>query len=464
MRVLVAEDDPVTAWVLAHLLQREGCEVTVAHDGEQAWQLYQHQPVQVVITDLEMPRMNGTELCRKLREGSQPGYLYIIVLTAHDYKEARFTALESGADSFLGKPVDPFELKACLLAAKRILATEQRLQEQNQQLQRLTEELHSKAEELERSQRLLEHANHRFLELFENLPIACFTLDGAGMIYEWNRVAERLYGYTKEEVLFRSIFEQVLMGEAAIPLQEGLQKVLAGESVADLEAKVYDREGTLHYVIYNAFPLRSLSGEAVGSLVAAVDVTERVVYEQQLKAFNEQLQHLATTDGLTGVPNHRAFQEFLEEKFREARRYHQPLALILMDVDHFKRFNDTFGHQMGDEVLKRVAQILLEQARQTDLVARYGGEEFAIVLPFTDLSEAEGVAERFRQAIEKAEWEQGAVTGSFGVAAYQPFMQNRQELIEAADQALYQAKAAGRNRVCLATSESELRKRLIGSW
>jgi len=178
-----------------------------------------------------------------------------------------------------------------------------------------------------------------------------------------------------------------------------------------------------------------------------VDVTYRVEYENQLKALNQKLQSLAVTDGLTGLHNHRAFQDYLEEQFQVAMRTKQPLALILMDVDHFKQYNDTYGHQAGDEVLRQVAQILQANVREGDFVARYGGEEFVVALPRADLESAVAIAERLRHAVEAAEWSLRPVTGSFGVAGIRPDMETRQELIEAADQALYQAKKNGRNRV-----------------
>jgi two-component system cell cycle response regulator len=441
-RVLVAEDDRVAARVLERLLRQAGYEVQLAHDGKQAWELYQQQPVPLVITDWMMPEMDGLELCRRLRENPHNGYTYIILLTARDQKEDQITALESGADDFLNKPLNAAELQARLRVAERILQMEANLQQQKQHLQMLNEELQAQTEQLQHSVRLIEFANRRFAELFENLPIACFTFDAEGILHEWNHAAEQFYGYPKQEVLFRSMFEKVFTGDAAERMQQLMQMVLNGSVLQGIESRDQDATGRVIYVMRSAFPMRTPTGEIVGGIVAVVDVSDRVEYEQHLES-------LARTDGLTGIANHRAFQEFLQQHFNEASRYHQPLALALIDVDYFKQFNDTFGHQAGDEVLKRVARILRENVRQADFVARYGGEEFAIVFPATNIESASQVAERLRQAIEEAEWEHRPVTASFGVASLQPCMQTPQELIEAADHALYKAKAAGRNRVCL---------------
>jgi len=449
MRVLIAEDDRVAARVLERLLRQAGYEVQVAYDGKQAWAMYQQNPVPLVITDWMMPEMDGLELCRRLREYSREGYTYILLLTARDQKDDRLEALNAGADDFLTKPLDPLELQARLRTAQRILDTEQRLQEQTRRLQELNEELYSQTEQLAQSMRLIEFANRRFAELFENLPIPCFTFDEQGILHEWNQAAEQLYGYSKTEVLFRSMFEKVFTGEAATRMQNLMQMVLAGSTLQGIESEDRDAEGRIHHVLRSAFPLRVPSGEVVGGIVAVVDVTDRVEYERHL-------QSLALTDGLTGVHNHRAFQEYLQQRFTEAHRYHQPLALILIDVDHFKQFNDTFGHQAGDEVLRQVAQILKYLTREADFVARYGGEEFAIVLPSTDLEGAVQLAERLRHAIVNAEWVYRPVTASFGVATIQPWMTSRQQLIEAADRALYCAKATGRNRVCAESDSPNL--------
>lgn len=447
MRVLIAEDSVVARKVLERNLKELGYEVVVAPDGLQAWQAYQAEPTPIVITDWEMPQMSGIDLCRAIRQHSTERYVYIAMLTVRGQKEDKLQALEVGADAFLSKPLDIAELQANLRVAERILTAEATLQAQKQQLQDLNEELQSQNDSLQQSYRMVEHANRRFAELFENVPVACFTVDMEGMIHEWNLVAQQLYGYEKQEVLFRPFYERVFRGASASKLHELLQRVMQGGAITGVESEDYDSEGNLHYVIRSAFPIRNLQREVVGAIVSVVDVTYRVEYENQLKQLNQKLKNLAVTDGLTGLHNHRAFQDYLEEQFQVAMRNKQPMSLILMDVDHFKQYNDTYGHQAGDEVLRRVAEILKEGVRDGDFVGRYGGEEFVVVLPRTDTENAIAVAERVRRSIESAEWTLRPVTASLGVASVRPDMETRQEVIEAADQALYEAKRNGRNRV-----------------
>jgi len=162
---------------------------------------------------------------------------------------------------------------------------------------------------------------------------------------------------------------------------------------------------------------------------------------------NERLQHLAVTDGLTGLWNHRRFHEELERRMVEHRLTGRPLSLMLVDVDHFKSFNDSFGHQAGDDLLRQFARILKEQSRGTDFPARYGGEEFAMILNGARDANAIETAERFRHAIQNEPWNSRAVTASFGLATLDDSIENPRELIERADQALYFAKTSGRNRV-----------------
>lgn len=167
---------------------------------------------------------------------------------------------------------------------------------------------------------------------------------------------------------------------------------------------------------------------------------------QELKKLMEELEALSLTDSLTGLANRRAFEQRLKMEWQRATRYEHPLTVMLLDVDHFKRFNDDFGHQTGDHVLAQVGAILQQTVRTTDLACRYGGEEFVIILPDTPLNDALPIAHRIRQEVADYHWEARPVTISIGVAQLTR-QTTPHQLVSDADQALYQAKAAGRNQV-----------------
>ena len=169
--------------------------------------------------------------------------------------------------------------------------------------------------------------------------------------------------------------------------------------------------------------------------------------QKELLEANARLEELATRDGLTGAHNRRFLDERLDEEIARARRYKTPLSFLMLDVDKFKQYNDSFGHIAGDEALQMVAKVLKANVRSIDLVARYGGEEFAVVLPNTDAAGARILADRLRHAIEVAPWTERAVTASFGAATLQESMKDRSPFTAAADAALYHSKEAGRNRV-----------------
>jgi diguanylate cyclase (GGDEF)-like protein len=177
-------------------------------------------------------------------------------------------------------------------------------------------------------------------------------------------------------------------------------------------------------------------------------VAELTASHQQLTAANALLTTVATTDAMTGLANHRAFKDRLRHELARSSRSGQPLSLVLLDVDHFKAFNDNFGHLAGDEVLRLVAAALCTSLRTTDLAARYGGEEFAVLLPGAHADEALRVAERIQKALAKLSFAHRAVTLSAGVATSTAVCPvGPDTLIQWADVALYKSKADGRNRV-----------------
>ncbi len=182
-------------------------------------------------------------------------------------------------------------------------------------------------------------------------------------------------------------------------------------------------------------------------LAVRLEIAERIIaMHDQLARQNARLAELATTDELTGVKNRRRFREDLELLFAQADRQGSPLSLIMLDIDHFKQFNDTFGHPAGDRVLRDVGSNLLAIVRGHDVVARYGGEEFVVLLPGTEADEAIDVAERIRSAIADHPWPSRKVTASLGVATSSIEVPDAATLVDHADRALYHSKQSGRNR------------------
>jgi diguanylate cyclase (GGDEF)-like protein len=179
----------------------------------------------------------------------------------------------------------------------------------------------------------------------------------------------------------------------------------------------------------------------------------------ELAEANTRLAQLAVTDGLTGLYNHRHLHERLSLEVERSQRSGLPLSLLMLDVDHFKQFNDSYGHPAGDEVLRQLARVLTDTRRANDVVARYGGEEFALILVDTAKFTAAKVAERVRERVEAHDFsdafpksKKNAISVSIGVATFAEDGVDAEALVRAADTALYAAKRAGRNRVVLATS------------
>jgi diguanylate cyclase (GGDEF)-like protein len=205
-------------------------------------------------------------------------------------------------------------------------------------------------------------------------------------------------------------------------------------------------------ITHGALWLLGLVGLGIGVAHVKQRVRERNRAEESLRSANQQLEQLSKTDGLTGLYNRRHLMEALQAEHSRSQRYGHTIGLLMIDIDHFKRINDEFGHPCGDMVLQEVAKLLQVNVRSSDLVGRYGGEEMLIVLPETDISEALEVGEKLRSVIEQHSFNYDGtgvkVTASVGVSALQAKVAlSWQQLLKHADEALYQAKRSGRNKV-----------------
>lgn len=284
--------------------------------------------------------------------------------------------------------------------------------------------------------------------LFDSMPVAMALTDREGRLILVNRKMALLSGHNASDLIGRKVEE--VNKEAAENIKRDFCMFDAGLDVPDHEIQIGDK-------IFHASvkPVRDSAGFAVGGMTALTDITQQKQVERELAEANKQLQLLADNDPLTNLLNARAYYEVCERMMSVALRHNNSFSVLFVDLDHFKKINDTYGHHVGDLVLKAVSTCILQTCRNSDLIGRVGGEEFSIFLPETDNSGAMFVAEKLRSNIEQLLPPIGAgkkigITASIGVASKLKHHKAIADIQRDADHAMYHAKNDGRNRVsCL---------------
>jgi diguanylate cyclase (GGDEF)-like protein/PAS domain S-box-containing protein len=308
-----------------------------------------------------------------------------------------------------------------------------------------------------RATEAVQEKEDRYRDLLENVNDLVHSVAPDGRILYANRAWLVTLGYAEQELSQLSIFDVIHPAERQAS-RERLLQILGGEPIDHWESRFLTKSGRT-IIVEGSSNCRIEHGKAIATRSICKDITKRREHEHdlhgyrlQLEEANSRLMLLATTDSLTGLQNRRGFQSRMAEEVDRSRRYDTQLSLLLLDIDHFKQFNDTFGHPAGDEILKRVSGILEQTARSSDFVSRFGGEEFAIIMPNADESTALILAERFREAVHREYWKDRRITISVGAATFVLGFPLEEEcsdgmaLIKAADEALYFSKQAGRNR------------------
>jgi diguanylate cyclase (GGDEF)-like protein/PAS domain S-box-containing protein len=303
----------------------------------------------------------------------------------------------------------------------------------------------------------------RFRLLAENGSDIVSLHDISGRVLYMSPSCERVLGFTPDEVMRMSPFAMV-HPEDGERLRRHFDALIRGAPVTAVACRMLHKTGKHLWLEMMWRAVLDAEGRIVTLQASSRDITERKDYERQLEDTRRKLQAnheslleanarlaaLAAQDGLTGLKNRRAFEERLHEEMSRIRRTQHPVSLLLLDIDHFKPFNDTYGHPRGDEVLRSVARILARSIRDTDIAARYGGEEFAVILPNPDAEGAARMGERLRHAVESAAWTERGITMSVGAATAPSHLVSVESLVDQADRALYRSKQDGRNRVTLA--------------
>jgi diguanylate cyclase (GGDEF)-like protein len=478
-RVLVVDDDHDLRDILALVLSKEGFQVAVAADGAAALAALREQRCGVALVDFMLPDMSGLELIRNAK-GLDPD-LQFVAVTGQGSERVAVEIMKAGAADYL---VKPFETADIVKAVRH--GFEERVIRTSSSYRSLVRDLADKNALLEAQMGELSRRMSETNTLAEAGRILTSKLDVGDVLSTVMNLAGRLFQAQASSIRLldteRGHLEVAAhAGLSAAYLQSG--PLPLGASAAGLAAETRETVHVYDVASDARFQKADLAGrEGLRSLLCLpLLIRERCIgvmtfYHraprtytpdelQFLRAFAstvsiavdnarlyEEQSRLAVTDGLTGLYNHRHFHEALAGEVGRARRYNHPVSLVLVDIDHFKRYNDTHGHQAGDALLRDLAALFRRAAREHDVVSRYGGEEFAFLLPQTGKREALTLAKRLcrtvaRQRFDGADALPGArLTISLGVASYPEDVLHAPELVHRADQALYLAKNQGRNQ------------------
>jgi two-component system cell cycle response regulator len=448
-RVLVVDDVPANVKLLQARLSAEYFDVITAMSGDEALAICERAKCDIVLLDVMMPDMDGFEVCRRFKAGPTTHHIPVVMVTALDQPSDRVKGLQAGADDFLTKPVS----EIALIARVRSLA----------RLKVMTDELRMRAL-ASRDIGVTGGEREALTEAGRNGHI--LLVDDRPLSYE--HMAAILAGEHSVDIeadpnaaLFRAAdgnYDLLIVSLALVDF-DGLRLCSQVRSLARTRntpiLAIADADE-------NARLVRGLEIGVNDYLFRPIDKNEilaRVRTQIRKKRYTERLRdsvqtsiELAITDALTGLHNRRYMETHIAGLVEQALSRGQPLAVLVLDIDHFKLVNDTHGHDAGDEVLREFALRVRKAIRGIDLACRYGGEEFVVVMPETDLAAATAVAERLRRRIASEPFpiQQGAqgidVTISIGIAALGG-NDDAASVIKRADQALYRAKRNGRNRV-----------------
>jgi two-component system cell cycle response regulator len=448
-RVLVVDDILSNVKLLEAKLTAEYFEVITAFNGMECLAKMEEGAPDIVLLDVMMPGMDGFEVCRRIKSNPKTAHVPVVMVTALDQPSDRVAGLDAGADDFLTKPVDD----AALFARVRSLV----------RLKMMTDELRMR-ESTGQGMGLIDPAETL---LDSNQTGRILVIEDRAESVAWfsNALTPR------HEVASADTFEEALVRVKGgdfdlIVVSLGMRGFDGLRLCSQLRSLPEGRHVPILVVVSDGDRRKLTQALEMGVndyLTRPVDKNElvaRVRTQLRKKRYADRLRHnvqlsleMAITDQLTGLHNRRYMSRHLDTLLDNAKKNARPLAFVIMDIDFFKQVNDTYGHDIGDEVLKEFASRIAANVRGIDLACRYGGEEFVVAMPDTDMAFACNIAERLRQSIETTPVKitrapgQLSITISIGIARCEGEADTAEKLLHRADQALYRAKRTGRNKV-----------------
>jgi len=467
--LLFVDDDPNVLKALHRLFRNENYDIHSASGGYEGLDILRKHSVDLIISDMRMPEMNGADFLAQVVE-LWPETVRIL-LTGYADLQSTIDAINKGRIfSYCNKPWNDEELKLLVrraLEQKRLREERDHLStiilKQNDELTALNEHLEERVEErteqLRNSLYQLDQANKNLLlrnQAIEAARNGIVITDASHpdnpMVYA-NPAFERITGYEITDALGRNL--SFLKGETddqsgPDSISLAIRQQQAGHAVL----RNYRKDGTVFWNQLDIAPVKNDAGEVTHFVGIMDDITE-------FKTYQEQLEYQATYDELTGLINRTLLNDRLDQAIRSAQRRQNEVCVFFLDLDNFKVINDTLGHSTGDELLKVIAERLLNGARSEDTIARYGGDEFVLIFPqISKMDDAVLIAERLISEIAqpvqiKGHKLQGTI--SIGISFYPHDGLDKETLLQHADAAMYHAKDKGRNTFCFYTEELNLR-------
>ena len=298
----------------------------------------------------------------------------------------------------------------------------------------------------------LRQSEERYRTILDEMEEAYFETDLAGNFIFVNDANCRQTGYSREELIGKN-FRTLESKEDIETIYNAYSKIYrTGKPERGIFYKIIRKDGTTGFAETAGFPLQNQKGEIIGFRGVGRDITERRQMEEALRDNEKKFRELSIVDELTQLYNSRHFYFQLKIELGRSKRHQHPLTLLLLDLDNFKAFNDTYGHVEGDQVLRRLGQVLKRSIRNTDFAFRYGGEEFTILMPMTTSADGIVIAKRIRAELEKESFFPEAdkdvhMTVSIGLAQFK-LHEDMKAFVSRVDQLMYQAKKNGKDKVC----------------
>ena len=453
-RVLVVDDIPANVKLLEARLLAEYFDVVTAEDGFKALAICDEEQVDIILLDIMMPGMDGFEVCERLKANPKTAHIPVVMVTALDQPSDRVRGLKAGADDFLTKPVNDLQLIARVKSLVRLKAVSDELRARAETARQIG------IEEMLRSDGLMQTPG-RVLVADGRASSQERIIRALKPVAEVDAVTEPQAALLKaasnpfELVIVNSNFEdydplRLCSQLRSLERTRFLPLFLVAEQGADdVVARALDL-GVNDYILRPIDP-----NELVARSLTQI---RRKRYNEHLRLNLQHTMELAIVDGLTGLNNRRYLDNHLKILFDRAAVRGRPISICMTDIDRFKLVNDTYGHDVGDEVLREFATRIRSTVRGADLACRYGGEEFVVVMPDTPIELAASVAERLRAIVEDKPFyvrsidRELSITASLGIATSNAAFGTPDELLKHADRALYEAKHAGRNRVVAAAA------------